>query len=306
MTVTETPTPQPVTSDGDTMSGFLFALTAYLLWGFLPLFMKLLSHIPALEVVAHRVLWSVPIAGVVLLIMGRTADLKVALRTPRMMAMGALTASIISVNWLIYVWAITHNHSLEAAFGYYINPLLSIALGAVVLKEKLHPLQIAAIALAFVAVGILTWEMGGVPWVSVGLAVSWAFYAYLRKTLPVGPNQGFLLEVLILLPAALAYVVYLSLAGESHFGTVNLYDAAILMATGIVTAGPLMIYANGAKRLKLSTIGIMQYIAPTIIFLLAVFIFREPFSATKLMAFALIWLALVLYTLQMFRGRRRR
>lgn len=305
--MSETPAPlapQMTPKNEDSMSGFFFALTAYLLWGFLPLYMKAMAHIPPVEVIAHRVVWSVPIALAVIAVLGRTAELRAALRSPRMLAMGALTAALISVNWGIYVWAIGSGHALDAALGYYINPLFSIFLGAVLLGERIRPAQGVAIALAAVAVAVLTWEAGRLPVVALGLTLSWGFYAFLKKWLPIGPNQGFTLEVLILLPLALAYIGWLSVAGGGHFMAGVGWDTALLFGCGLVTAGPLMIYANGAKRLRLSTIAIMQYIAPTMIFLTAVFLFDEPFSAVKMAAFALIWAALVIYTLSMLQGRR--
>lgn len=280
----------------DSLRGFGFALSAYLLWGFLPIYMKAMANIPPTEVIAHRILWSVPIAGLVLLIQGRTQDLRAALRSPSMLRMAGLTAALITVNWGIYVWAIVNGHTLDAALGYYINPLFSIFLGRVLLNERMSPLQWAAIVLALLAVGVLTWEAGRLPLISLGLMVTWGFYAYFRKTLPIGPNQGFMLEVLILFVPALVYAVWLQFAGQSHFATGSARDTWLLLGCGLVTAGPLMIYANGAKLLRLSTIGIMQYIAPTMIFLTAVFVFGEPFGHARMIAFPLIWLALVLYT----------
>jgi chloramphenicol-sensitive protein RarD len=306
--MSDTPAPaRPDAQGGDSLSGFFYALTAYLLWGFLPLYMKALAHIPPVEVIAHRVVWSVPVALAVLLWLGRTGDLKAAFQSPRMLGMGAMTAALISVNWGIYVWAIGSGHALDAALGYYINPLFSIFLGAVLLRERIGRWQGVAIALAAVAVAILTWEAGRLPLVALGLTVTWGFYAFLKKWLPIGPNQGFALEVLILLPLALAYMAWLWGAGGGHFLQGVPWDTALLFGCGIVTAGPLMIYANGAKRLRLSTIAIMQYIAPTMIFLTAVFIFDEPFSQVKLAAFALIWAALVVYSAPMLalRGRDR-
>ena len=288
----------------DSLRGFGFALTAYILWGFLPLYLKMVSHISPTEVIAHRIIWSLPIAGVVLLILRRVGDLKAALRTPRILLMAALTAALISLNWGIYVWAIINGRALDAALGYYINPLFSVFLGALFLKERLSLVQKLAIALAVLAVAVLTYEAGRLPWLSLGLTVSWGFYAYFRKTLPVGPNQGFFLEVLILCPPALAYVIYLQSTGQGHFATTGWRDTALLLGCGLVTAGPLMIYANGAKLLKLSTIGIMQYIAPSMIFALAVFWFGEPFGQARMIAFPLIWLALVLYTTSMLRQAR--
>lgn len=298
--------PRPAATSGDSLSGFLYALAAYLLWGFLPLYMKALAHIPPPEVIAHRVVWSVPIALAVLWWTGRSADLRTALTSPRMLGMGAMTAALISVNWGIYVWAIGSGHALDAALGYYINPLFSIFLGAVLLGERMGRLQMAAIALAVVAVGILTWEAGRLPVVALGLTLTWGAYAYLKKRLPIGPNQGFALEVLILLVPALAYMLWLSANGTSHFLQGIALDNWLLIGCGIVTAVPLMVYANGAKRLTLSTIAIMQYIAPTMIFLTAVFIFDEPFSRVKLLAFGLIWTALVIYSLPILAGRLRR
>lgn len=294
----------PTTAQGgDSLPGFLFALTAYLLWGFLPLYMKALAHVPPPEVIAHRVVWSVPVALAVLAWLGRTGDLRAALRSPRMLGMGALTAALISVNWGIYVWAIGSGNALDAALGYYINPLFSIFLGAVLLRERPGRTQLAAIALAVVAVGILTWEAGRLPFVALGLTLTWGFYAYLKRRLPIGPNQGFTLEVLILLIPAVAYIGWLQARGTGNFLKGVAWDNALLLGCGIVTAVPLMIYANGAKRLTLSTIAVMQYIAPTMIFLTAVFIFGEPFSRVKLVAFGLIWTALVIYSLPLLTGR---
>jgi chloramphenicol-sensitive protein RarD len=280
---------------GDTRAGFFYALSAYLLWGFLPLYMKLVAHIPAVEVVAHRVIWSVPVAIAVLAWRGRTADLRAALRSPRMLGMAALTAALISVNWGIYVWAIGAGHALDAALGYYINPLFSILLGALLLGERLRGLQWLAIAGVAIAVAILTVESGKVPVIAIGLFVTWGFYAYLKRRLPLGPNQGFALEVLILLPFALGYVAWLALSGTGHLLQGNPRDDLLLLGLGLVTALPLMLYANGAKGLTLSTIAIMQYIAPTMIFLTAVFLFGEPFSAGKLLGFVFIWASLVAY-----------
>lgn len=285
----------------DSLNGFLFALSAYLLWGFLPLYMKALAHISPAEVIAHRILWSVPVAGLLLIILKRTEDLKKAIRNPKMLGMAVVTAVLISINWGIYVWAIGAGHALDTALGYFINPLFSILLGAVLLKEKLKKTQIAALALVVLAVIILTVEAGRLPFVALALTFSWGFYAFFRKTLPIGPNQGFLLEVLILTPFAAAYLIYLNVSGGGHFLTGSVTDTLLLASAGLVTAVPLILYANGAKLLRLSTIGIMQYIAPSMIFITAVFVFHEPFSIAKAIAFPLIWAALVIYTLPMLK-----
>ncbi|PWK62830.1 EamA family transporter RarD [Roseicyclus mahoneyensis] len=292
------PTPQT----GDSPAGFAYATTAYLLWGFLPLYMKAIDHIPPAEIIAHRILWSVPVAGLVLIVLGRTGDLVRALKTPRMVGMAAVTATLISVNWGVYVWAIANDRALDAALGYYINPLFSVALGAIVLRERLAAAQWVAVGLAAVAVTILTVSAGVLPWVALVLMTTFGLYGFLRKTLPIGPNQGFLLEVLLLCPPALAYLLWLGPSG--HFTGTTWADTAFLLGTGAVTAIPLMLYANGAKGLRLSTIGVLQYIAPTMIFLIAVFVFAEPFGPARAIAFPLIWAALILYTGSMIRTAR--
>ena len=285
----------------DTPQGLAFAISAYVLWGFLPLYMKLVAHIPAAEVVAHRVLWSVPVAGLLLVVLGRIKELRAALKSPRTLGMACVTAALISVNWGIYVWSIATGHALDAALGYYINPLFSIALGAVLLRERLTPTQLLAIGLAAAAVVVLTVEAGRLPWVAIALTLSWGFYAFFKKQLPVGPNQGFMLEVLILTPPALGYLAYMSVTGGTHFQGVDIW---LLMGCGLVTAVPLIVYANGAKLLRLSTIGILQYIAPTMIFLIAVFVFGEEFGRARMIAFPMIWAALVIYSIPLIRQLR--
>lgn len=285
----------------DTPQGLAFAISAYVLWGFLPLYMKLVSHIPAAEVVAHRVLWSVPLAGGLLVVLGRTKDLRAALQSPRTLGMACITAALITVNWGVYVWAVSSGHALDAALGYYINPLFSIALGALLLGERPTRTQLVAIVLAALAVVVLTLETGRLPWVAVALTLSWGFYAFFKKQLPVGPNQGFMLEVMILTPPALGYLVYMSATGGTHFHGADVW---LLMGCGVVTAVPLIVYSNGAKLLRLSTIGILQYIAPTMIFLIAVFVFGEEFGQARMIAFPMIWAALVIYSIPLIRQVR--
>lgn len=304
---TETPPAAPPdrAANADGTKGFLYALSAYLLWGILPIFLKPLAHIPAPEVLAHRIVWSVPLAGVILLALGRTADLKKAFRSRKTMLMAAGTACLITVNWGVYVWAIASDRAVEAALGYYINPLVSVMIAYFFLGETLSRGQVVAILLAVLAVLIMAFDAGGVPWASLALAVSFAFYGYFKKTLPIGPSQGFFLEVLILALPCLAYIVWLQMTGEGHFVTSRPADMGWLMFTGVITTVPLILYAYGARLLRYSTIGIMQYLAPTIVFLLAIFVFHEPFSSTKAACFALIWVALAIYSWSMLREVRR-
>jgi len=286
-----------------TPQGLAYALAAYGLWGFLPLYMKLVSHMSPAEVVAHRVIWSIPIAGVLLIILGRTADIRAAFRSRRTLAMGCVTAALVSINWGIYVWAITAGRALDASLGYYINPLFSVFMGAVLLGERLNRAQMVALGLAAAAVLVLALDAGTVPWAAIGLTVSWGFYAFFKKSLPIGPNQGFMLEVLILMIPALVYIGWLTQTGQSHFAT-SAYNTWVLLGCGVVTAVPLILYANGAKLLQLSTIAVLQYIAPTMIFVFAVFLFDEPFGRAQMIAFPLIWLALVIYSTAMVRQMR--
>ncbi|MCG7494935.1 EamA family transporter RarD [Thalassobius sp. Cn5-15] len=288
----------------DTPQGLLYAFGAYFIWGFLPIYMKAVEHIPAIEVVAHRVVWAVPVAATLLFYRRRTADLIAALRAPRMLAMACVTALLISVNWGIYIWSISADRALDAALGYYINPLFSVAIGAVLLGEGLSRTQWIAIALAAAAVSVLWYDAGTLPWPAVGLTVTWGFYAFFKKSLPIGPNQGFLLEVLILLPFGIGFLGYLAATGQGHF-TSGAGTTVLLIGLGPMTAIPLLLYANGAKLLKLSTIGILQYVAPTMIFLVAVFVFGEPMGQARMIAFPLIWAALVVYTVPMVRGLRK-
>ncbi len=287
----------------DTTRGLVLAVTAYVLWGFLPLYMKAMAHIGPVEIVAHRIIWSVPVAGALLIALGRTRDLKTALRNPKMLGMAGLTAGLISVNWAIYVWAIASGNALDAALGYYINPLFSIALGAVLLREPLNRTQLIAVGLAAAGVAVLVLQAGSIPWAALGLMVSWGFYAFFKRSLPIGPNQGFLLEVLILLIPALAYVTWLGVQGNGHFG-IAATDTMLLAGAGVVTAVPLLVYANGAKLVRLSTMGILQYIAPTMIFITAITVFGEQIDQGRMIAFPLIWAALVVYSIPMIRQMR--
>ncbi|MBB4102655.1 EamA family transporter RarD [Allorhizobium borbori] len=283
----------------DSRKGFVLAAAAYLLWGALPFYLKALGHLSPFEVISHRVFWSVPIAGVILAALGQLGELKVALRSPRMLGMAFITASLVSINWGVYVWAISIDRTLDAALGYFINPLFSIFLGAVLLKEKLAPAQIAALGLAAIGVAIMTYATGALPWIGLILTLSWGAYAFLRKALPIGANQGFFLEVALLSPFALGYILWLTATGQGHFMQGVPLDSVLLGSAGLATAIPLMLYANGAKLLRLSTIAIMQYITPSLLFLVAVFAFNEPMNPLKLSAFIFIWAALIVYSWSM-------
>jgi chloramphenicol-sensitive protein RarD len=288
-------TPQP----DDSPRGLAFAVSAYVLWGFMPLYLSTIAHVSPSEIIAHRILWSIPVAAAVLIATGRTADLARALRTPRMLGMAAVTAVLVAANWGIYVWAVTSGRALDAALGYYINPLFSILLGALVLGERLAMLQRVAVGLAGLGVAVLTVASGQLPIAALAMTLTWGGYAFFKKRLPIGPNQGFLLEVLILAPFALAALLWFEGTGRGHLFA---GDAWFLAGLGPVTAIPLILYAHGAKLLRLSTIAILQYIAPTLVLITAVFWFGEVFDTPRRIAFALIWVALGLYSASLLRG----
>lgn len=308
MTATEAPKAAPAISR-ESVRGFAFGMSAYVLWGFLPFYMKAVAHISPYEVVAHRILWSVPVAALLLAVQGGgLGAFAAALRNRRTLALALLTAALITVNWTIYVWAIGAGRALETALGYYINPLVNVAIGVALLGERFTRPQLFAIALAVIGVVIMTVETGGLPWVSLMLALSFGLYGYFKKTLPIGATSGFLLEVVLISPLALGYVLAGAAAGRSHFmglgAAADWSDTLLLMLAGVVTAVPLILFAVGARHLRYSTLGLMQYVAPTMIFLIAVFAFDEPFSAGRLVAFGFIWSALAVYTSTMFARMR--
>jgi chloramphenicol-sensitive protein RarD len=290
--------------DADSLAGFGFAFASYATWGILAVYLKALAHVPPAEVVLHRALWSLPVAAVVLVALGRTADIRAALRSPRTLAMAAVTSGLISLNWGLFIWAVGNGQTVEAALGYYINPLVNVALATLFLGERPNRAQVVAIALAAIAVMILTVAAGGLPWISLGLPATFAAYAFLRKTLPIGPSQGFFLEVLIMSGPAIAAMIWLALAGEGHFTPDRPADMLLLLGCGPLTALPLIMFAFGAKKLRFTTIGLMQYITPTMTFLAAIYLFGEPFDGVRASAFVLIWVALAIYTWSLFRTRQ--
>lgn len=274
-------------------SGILFALGAYLSWGLFPLYFRQIATIPALQIVAHRTLWSLVFVAVVLVVTRNLAWLRtVSAATWRRFALSAL---LIAINWLTYVWAVGHGHVVDAALGYFINPLVNVALGLAVLQERPRPVQWLAVGLAAFGVLWLTVAAGRLPWVALVLAVSFGFYGLMRKTAALGAIEGLTLETLILAPLAAAGLAFWWQTGALSDQTP--VDWAWLVGTGPVTAGSLLLFAAGARRLPLATLGLVQYVSPSLQFLLGVFLFKEPMDAGRLVAFGFIWSALALYSL---------
>jgi len=285
--------------------GVALGVGATCIWGMFPLVFKTVSHIPALEVLAHRSTWSLVFVTILMAVMGRRDELFArAFYEPRTLRIMAGSGLAIAVNWGIFVWAVANDMVLQSSLGYYISPLVSVALGVVVLRERLGALAWTAVGFATAGVLVLVIALGLVPWVSLGLAVSWAIYGYIRKTAPLGSLPGLFMETLLLLPLALAYIGWLAANGEAVFAT-SLDDSALLVGTGLVTVLPLLLFARATRILRLSTIGLLMYIVPTCQFALAVFVFEEPFTRTHLAAFVLIWTGLVIYSVSSARARVR-
>lgn len=287
-------------SSNDSVRGFFYALSAYLLWGALPLYLKAVSYIPSLEVVAHRVIWSLPVAVILLALLGQLKEMLAILRQPKLLAMGLLTGLLVTSNWLIYVWAIEHDQTVASALGYYINPLLNVLLASLFLNERLNKAQWISIGFAAAAVVMLAISHGGLPWISLALPLTFSLYGFFRKSLPLAALQGFTLEILIVFAPAFIYLIMLVNKGQDHFIHGNWTDIGWLILAGPITAIPLILFAKGAKLLRYMTLGLMQYIAPTLMFLIAVFVFKEPFAKTDLGAFILIWIGLVIYSWSSF------
>lgn len=279
-----------------TAEGIMLGIAATCIWGMFPLVFKLVAHIPSLEVLAHRSVWSLAFVTLLMVIVGRGGEIFTksfyAFGTIMVMAMSAVA---VAVNWGVFIWAVANDFVLQSSLGYYISPLMSVVLGVIFLGERMPALSWIAIGLATMGVGVQVVSLGVVPWVSIGLAVSWAIYGLVRKTAPVGSLPGLYLETLLLLPLALAYLLFLETQGGSGVFASDLYDSALLAGTGLVTALPLLLFARAARILRLSTIGLLMYIVPTGQFVLAVFVFQEPFTPLHLLSFALIWMGLALY-----------
>jgi chloramphenicol-sensitive protein RarD len=277
-------------------TGVLYAVAAYLAWGLLPLYWKALAAVGAIEVVAHRTLWGFVSMAVWVTLVHHWPAVRAILSRPRTMLTLAGSAALIAANWSLYIWAVTHGHLVESSLGYYINPLLNVVLGVAVLSERLGLLQRIAVGLAAVGVAVLTVAHGRFPWVAVALALTFALYGLLRKTVAADAVVGLLVETAILAPLALAYLIAREHSGVAALGHLGTRVDVLLVLAGAITAAPLALFAAGARRLPLSTVGMIQYISPTCQFLLAVLVFREPFGAVQAVAFACIWVALTLLT----------
>jgi len=284
--------------------GVAYALGAYGIWGFAPMYWRALESIPAAQLLAHRVWWSMVVGVALLLLTRRVGELRVVLRSRRRLLPMLFSALLIGTNWLVFLYAVETDRVLDTSLGYYINPLISVLMGTLLLGEKLRPWQIAAVSLAALGVLWLTLSFGELPWISLVLAFSFALYGLVRKLAPVMPVVGFTLETAILAPLGLAYLLFVRADGSDASADATFGFRLLIVGTGAFTAVPLLCFNSAAKRLKLSTVGLFQYIAPSISFVLAVALYGEPFTRAHTVAFACVWLALAIYSLDSLRAAR--
>ncbi len=290
------------TTDPDTAKGIAYALSAFLLWGFAPAFFKLVSELAALDILANRVIWSTLFCAV-LMTVARTWRSTWRALTRRVLVTLVVSTALLSCNWLIFIWAILQDQVLQVSLGYFINPLVSVLLGVVALKERLSPWHGLAVALAAAGVLVMSLGQGGVPLLALGLAVSFGIYGYVRKIASIEALGGLFVETLLVVPFAIGYLSWLGLSGRGGFGGPTVELDIYLALTGVMTALPLLLFTAGARRLKLSSIGLLQYLAPSLHFVLAVLFFGEPLTPHTVAAFALIWVGLGVYSYGVMRGR---
>ena len=286
--------------------GIPLGLAAYAIWGFMPLYFKLLASVQPTEIVAHRILWSLLLLGLLATLLRRWGAVRAALGTGKVLTTLIVTACLIAVNWLVYIYAIVSGHVLEGSLGYYLNPLVNVLFGVVLLKERLTRAQVFACLLAGAGVAVMAAGAGSGLWISLTLALSFASYGFLRKVAPVDALEGLWVETLILAPLSLVWVLYLMGQGTAGFGHQSWSIDLFLILGGAVTALPLLLFTAAAKRLPYSTLGFLQYIAPSLQFLLAVLAFHEPFGQVQAVCFAAIWTALAIFSVEAIRTARAR
>ena len=284
-------------------NGLPFAVSAYLIWGFVPVYFKLLSHVPPVEVVAQRILWSIPLLLVIMYFRAQLGEYAAIFRNKAHLRNLLASAALIAVNWLIYIWAVSTDHILAASLGYYLNPLVNVLLGRMFLGERLRPMQLVAVAVAALGVAILIGDALDTLWVSVSLACSFGLYGLIRKITPVGSVPGLAVETTLLAPLSLAAAFWFASNGSGGFGD-DLETSGLLILAGAVTATPLLLFATAARRMSYASLGFVQYLAPSIGFALGVFVYNEPLSTTKLACFVLIWVSIAIFCVDALRNYR--
>lgn len=277
--------------------GVLLALGAYFIWGIFPLYWKQIRQVPAPEILAHRIVWSLVFMAVMLAWRGEWASLWAALRDPSVRRTYLLAGGLLAGNWGTYIWAVNTGYVVEASLGYFINPLLSVLLGVFFLKERLRRGQSVAVLFALAGVLYLTFGYGALPWIALALAGTFGLYGLVKKTSPLDAPRGLTAEMMALFIPALGYLLYLEFAGRAAFGHQDARMTTLLAFAGVVTAVPLLMFGAGARRIPLSMVGFLQYLAPTMQFLIGVLVYREPFPMERLLGFSLVWMGLLVYVL---------
>ncbi len=275
--------------------GVWFALGAYLTWGLFPIYWQLLKHVPALELLSHRIIWSLASLAIVISLARQWGDFRALALNRKMLGLYSIAGALIGVNWLIYVWAVNSDFIVETSLGYFINPLLSVLLGVIFFRERLRPFQWFPVGLAAAGVVYLTSVYGRLPWIALSLAFSFGFYGMVKKMAPLSSMFGLTLETGVLLLPALGYLLYMEFTGQASFLHTGLPSDALMVGAGLVTTIPLLMFASAARAIPLSALGIMQYIAPTLQFLIGVLVFKEPFTPTMAIGFGIVWVALALF-----------
>ncbi len=275
--------------------GVVYALGAYVVWGLFPLYFRSIEQVPATQILAHRMLWSALLVLGVLIVLRRWSWLRMLRERPAVLLRFTGSAVLLACNWLTYIWSVNNGHVVEASLGYYINPLMNVALGTVLLHERLRPAQWAAVGVAALGVVWMTTEVGHVPWIALVLAFSFAGYSLLRKTAPLGSLEGLAVETAVLFPLALAYLGWESAQGHNVFAASGWDMRWLLVAAGPVTTIPLLLFAAGARRIPFSLLGILQYLTPTVLLILGVWLYHEPFGANRAIGFGLVWAGIGLY-----------
>ncbi|MCP8463016.1 EamA family transporter RarD [Pseudomonas sp. ZM23] len=280
--------------------GYVLGLTAYVIWGLFPIYFKLLERIPALEIITHRAIWSAMFGTLLLLVWKHPGWWRELRENPRRFAVLGASGVLIASNWLVYVWAVNNGHMIEASLGYYINPLINVLLGLVILRERLRPLQWVAVGLAALGVAQQLWQLGSLPWVSLVLALTFGFYGLIRKQAPVAALPGLVVETWMLLPLALGWLLLFADGPSTHLEFWSTREALWLAAAGPITLVPLVCFNAAARHLPYATLGFLQYLAPTLVLLQAIFLFGEHLDSTRMVSFGCIWLALVVYSVDIW------
>jgi len=284
--------------------GILYGIGAYVLWGFFPIYWKFLHDVPALQVIGHRIGWSFILLALYILLTGQWDAFRSAAFNWRTIGIYSIAGVLLTFNWLIYVWGVNEGFIVETSLGYFINPLLSVSLGVLFLRERLRTMQWVPVGLAAIGVGYLTFVYGRLPWIALSLAFTFGFYGFVKKLSPLGSLHGLTLETGIVFPVALIYLAIVGINGSGAFLHDGTFVDVLLIGAGLVTTVPLLMFASAAKQIPLTVVGLLQYIAPTLQFLIGVFVYKEPFDLAHFIGFAIVWVALIIFAVESYLANR--